>query len=135
MVSMNEAFPSKYLKAADLNGRTVRVKIDKVQIEEVGRDKERKHILYFIGKEKGLVLNKTNAMTLASAFGDESDDWHEAEIEVFAVMTEMNGKATEGLRVRIPPRAPQRPMVPADAPPGSNAPPPRRSGLDDDIPF
>ena len=36
MTTVSDAFPSNYLKAADLNNRTVKVKIDKVTFEEIG---------------------------------------------------------------------------------------------------
>ena len=58
-MDINSAFPSNYLKAADLRGGRVTVAIDSVVIENIGD--EDKPIVYFQGKEKGLVLNKTNA--------------------------------------------------------------------------
>ena len=52
---ISAAFPSNYIKAADLQGRNVKVKIDRIEMEEVGG--EPKPSLYFLGKDKGMVLN------------------------------------------------------------------------------
>lgn len=95
---VSDAFPSQYLKSADLQGRTVKVTIDRYTIEEVGDD--RKPILYFVGKEKGLVLNKTNANEIAFTFGDDMDDWGGKQIELFSMMVSFQGKNMPGLRVR-----------------------------------
>lgn len=147
MANINEAFPSDYLRAADLNGRTIKLTIADCVMEEIGRgrDASRKPVLYFKGAKKGLALNKTNSMTIAGAYGPETDDWVGAEIEVFPTMVDYQGKQVDAIRVKIPvrqvrqPEPPQRPrredFADAEAPAG-NAAPPRKSTLgDDDIPF
>ena len=72
------AFPSTYLKAADLQSRAISVLMDRVEMREVGD--ELKPVLYFIGKEKGLVLNKTNATTISGMYGYDTDSWHNKKI-------------------------------------------------------
>ena len=142
---ISSAFPSNYLKAADLQGRQVKVKIDRVEMEEIGG--EPKPILYFVGKEKGVVMNKTNANNIASAYGDDTDDWQDAEIILYEAMVDFQGKSVPAIRIRVPPRAPARARR-DDAPPRSrdedrqqaddrrNEPPPRTTpDIDDEIPF
>jgi hypothetical protein len=128
-MKVDDLYPSKYLKSSDLNGQTVRVTIDRYEIEMLGQgaQADRKPVLYFRGKSKGMVLNKTNARTLEMGYGPELDDWIGAEIELFALMTEMNGQAKEGLRVRVARRQPTRPAVTERNPPAAP--------LDDDVPF
>jgi hypothetical protein len=65
-MKISQLFPSKYVKAVDLNGKTVTLTIAKLAIEELGHgpEKERKPVLYFERATKGLVLNRTNAMTI-----------------------------------------------------------------------
>jgi len=131
---ISAAFPSDYLKAADLQGRQVKVKIDRVEIKEIGG--EPKPILYFVGKEKGVVLNKTNASNIAAAYGDDTDDWQDAEVILFEAMVDFQGKTVPAIRVRIPPRQParERPqsVLANEAPPVATA---RSPDLDDEIPF
>lgn len=109
---MSAAFPSNYLRAADLQGRNVTVTIDRVAMEDIGGD--HKPVLYFRGKEKGMVLNKTNGNNISAAYGDETDDWAGGEIVLFPTMVDFQGRSVEAIRVRIPPRgaktttAPQR---------------------------
>jgi hypothetical protein len=141
VVNINDEFPSKWLKSGDLQGAAVRVKIASVESEQLGND--RKLVMYFTGKQKGMVLNKTNAKTIADSFGDETDNWIGAEIEVFAMKVDMQGKMVDGLRVRIPRQAPARASVAPNAreramASANEAPPPVAAyddGLDDEIPF
>jgi hypothetical protein len=97
-MNINEAFPSNYLKAADLQGRTITVKISRVTSEKLGDDN--KLILYFEGKQKGMVLNKTNANNLAFAFGPETDDWQGAEAQLYPTMVDFQGRSVEALRIK-----------------------------------
>ena len=98
---ISQAFPSKYLSSPDLQGRTVVVTISHVSMEEVGVG-DHKPVLYFQGKQKGMVLNKTNASHLVSLYGDNTDNWAGSAVEIFTLMTEYQGKPVEGLRVRMP---------------------------------
>ena len=116
-MNINDSFPSKYLKASDLGGRQVTVKIDRVEIEEVGRDQERRPVLYFIGKQKGVVLNKTNANKLASAYGQDTDEWADREVILFEAMVDYGGDTVPAIRMKIPStsayRSPSRQEPPA----------------------
>jgi len=99
-MKISEEFPSKYLKSSDLKGQEVRVLMANVEREEIGQEK--KLVLYFKGKEKGIVLNKTNANTIGDFYGDDSDDWYDQPLILFSIRTEFQGKPVDGLRVRIP---------------------------------
>jgi len=97
---ISEEFPSQYLKAADLGGREVRVTMARAERETIGQDK--KIVLYFKGKEKGLVLNKTNANTIGYGYGDDTDDWYDQPLILFSVKTDYQGKVVDAIRCRIP---------------------------------
>lgn len=102
-MKMSEAFPSKYLKAADLQNRAMTLKMARVDVEDPsGKGEEAKPILYFQGKEKGLVLNKTNAGSITAGYGDESDDWIGKDIEIYPDTTMYQGQMVACIRVRIP---------------------------------
>lgn len=132
---MNEAYPSKYLKADDLQGRTVQVKISKVLYEEIGHD--RKVAMYFQGKERGIILNKTNANTIAAIYGPDTDNWVGGELELFPTMTDFQGKSVPAIRVRVPPRRPQNGNAPNTGPvnvaPNARAAQPAKPAFDDDF--
>jgi hypothetical protein len=99
-MNINNVFPSNYLKAADLNGRAVLVTIDKVTIEKLGEDT--KPVIYFAGKQKGVVLNKTNASVVAASYGPETDGWIGRQLEVYPDRTQFQGSLVDCLRVRVP---------------------------------
>ncbi len=87
MANINDAFPSKYLKASDLKGGQPVVVVDHVAFEPVGRNREMKGVVYFRGKDKGLVLNRTNANKLTQLAGtSETDDWAGLWLEVRRVV-------------------------------------------------
>jgi hypothetical protein len=115
---ISAAFPSKYLKAADLQAKQVTVVMSHVTMETIGDDE--RPVLYFKGKDKGLVVNKTNANTIAEAFGDDTQDWRDGEIVLFEASVEFQGKMMPGIRCRVPPRKPEPKPTEMD---------------DDDIPF
>ena len=97
-ITMHDAFPSKYIKTPDLQGRARRLKIATVQIEKVGGD-DTKPVLYFIGAQKGLVLNKTKFGTLAMAFGDNSDLWIGQSVDLVPDKTLFEGKMVDSIRL------------------------------------
>ncbi len=100
MTTISDAFPSNFLKAADLNTRTVKVTIDKVVFEEIGQNKDQKPVVYFTDVKKGLVLNKTNAKTIGAVHGQEFEGWTGKEIEIFERMVPFQGQDVPAIRVR-----------------------------------
>src|SRR5690606_38448807 len=73
-MKLSDAFPSTFLKAADLNGQRAVVIVSHVKFEDIGGD--HKPLVYFKGKDKGLVLNKTNGNMIAEISGDDdTDNW------------------------------------------------------------
>lgn len=126
---ISDAFPSTYLKAADLRGQNVNVVMSHVNMEEVGDG--HKPIVYFQGKDKGLVLNKTNANNIVAAYGEDTDDWAGGKLILFPAMVDFQGKTVEAIRVRVPPRKPAAAAQRAQATTSDERNPPPN----DDIPF
>src|SRR5271166_2605021 len=97
---INAMFPSNYLKASDLQGRNVLVVIDRVAMEKLGDDD--KYILYFQGKQKGVVLNKTNGTNIALAYGEDTEDWIGKEVVLYPAMVDFQGRSVSAIRIRQP---------------------------------
>src|SRR5687768_16485282 len=102
---IGQAYPSKYLKASDIpDGQFVPVTIDRVECEDVSGgdgEGETKPVIYFAGKTKGMVLNKTNANVIAGVYGDETDDWTGKKILLYQTEVEFGGKMVPALRVKV----------------------------------
>lgn len=130
MPSINDAFPSNYLKAADLKNRQVPVKMDRVEYEMIGQDK--KLVLYFVGKEKGMVLNKTNASNIAAMYGDDTDDWRDGDVILFEAMVDFQGKTVPAIRIKVPPRSGKANVQSKAAPAGD---PRSDDDMNDTVPF
>ena len=106
-MKINQAFPSKYIKAADLAGKEFTLTIAKVQIEDVGGqgNEEDRPVMYFAGRSKGMVLNRTNATAIAHRYGDDTDNWTNKEIIVYPDTVMFQGKMVDCVRVRVPAQA------------------------------
>lgn len=98
-----EAFPSKYVKSDDLQGREVQVVIASVNVESMG-DGEQKLVLHFQGKTKGMICNRTNADRIAHLYGPDTDDWVGKEVTLYTEMVNFQGRVTDGIRVKAPPQ-------------------------------
>ena len=100
MTAFDDIYGSKHFSNPDLNGGQLRVKIIKVAVADL-HDKDgmpnKKLVTYFEGYEKGLVLNETNALRLAEAYGKDPSKWIGQHIDLYSEMTDL-GK--EGVRVR-----------------------------------
>jgi hypothetical protein len=164
-MKLHDAFGGDFLKALDLggiDGQDAKVRISAVKLWR-GDDGKNKIIVSFAGKKKSLLCNKTNAKTIARAYGDETDNWIGQPVILFVTMVDFRGDQVEAIRVRIPtqtaaqrtqqpiavgspsvavPRIPARPTHSVPATDGEyteiNPPPhpgPSANSLDDEIPF
>ena len=120
MRSLSEAFPSKYLKAIDLENQEAIATISKVTSEVLENDgkKEEKAVVYFEGFDKGLVLNKTNGLSIAEIAGSEVfESWPGACICLFTMPVQFGSKLVEAIRVKRPPAPATAPATAQAAPP------------------
>jgi hypothetical protein len=85
------------------DGLTVRIdEVLKQNVAPNGSKPEERCVLYFEDSIKPLVLNSTNAKTVADLLGtEEADDWRGKEIELYHdPKIEFAGKRIGGIRVR-----------------------------------
>lgn len=120
----------KWIYAYDLQGRDVTLTIARAipgDITGEGGKKSKKPVVYFEGKNKGLVLNITNVRTIGALYGFEAKEWAGKRITIYPTTTQFGPNTVDCIRVR--------PKVPGgnakDAPPD---PPAREPGADDGDP-
>ena len=97
-MDINQEFPSNYLRATDLQGKTLLCIIGRVERGE--ESIQGKPVMYFDGKEKGMVLNKTNAMLLAEVYGPETNGWIGKEVQLYVEKVQFKGELVDAIRVR-----------------------------------
>lgn len=146
MPSMDDVYGGDYLKAEDLppNARVV-VQVESVHIAEFseeGKPKERKLALKFVGKEKRLALNVTNANMMAEISGSRDyDNWPGYSTILYRTMTDFGGKRVPALRLDHPTAAPapvpSKPAPPVWKPaaPIARTPETPFVATDEDVPF
>lgn len=96
-------FPSDYLKAADLGGRDVTVRIKSIEPRhelKTNRGTEFKPVVTFHGTDKKWVLNKTNAKTIAKIYGPEATGWIGKSVTLFSAEVSAFGEMVDAVRVR-----------------------------------
>lgn len=96
--TVSELFPSKYLKVEDLQNKAFALTIQTVTLEKVhdtiNREDTIKAIVWFDGAQKGLIVNKTQALALASITGtEEFSQWKGAKVHLRPGRSH-NGKPT-----------------------------------------
>ena len=119
---VSDAFPKKFIASEDLQGQRVTLTVSHVNMEEVG-DSDNKPVMYFTGKQKGMVLNKTNANQMSYMYGDETDLWAGKQVELFTQMVEFQGRPVPGLRIAPPPNQPMTSQPMPDGRPTLEQPP------------
>jgi len=128
-VNINAAFPSKYIKAAEVPEEGVSLSIDRLEVDDVDGKGTRKPVLYFAKAKKGLVLNVTNSKKIATLLGTaETDEWAGHTITLYRSETEYAGETVECIRVRAAKNG-KSPVVEKPKPE------PATELTDDDIPF
>jgi hypothetical protein len=110
-----------------LQGRDVAVTIRAVTFEKVGMEQEQKAILYFVGKAKGVILNKTNCRSIVEITGSGvTEEWVGSVITLYPTRTEFQGETVDCIRVKASRGQAKLRMTP---------PPPVVRVDDDEIPF
>ena len=96
-MNINDVFPSNFLKASDLNGRKLKLIIASIEMTDIGSDK--KPVIFFEGKQKGLVLNKTKASVLASIWSPETNGWIGKEVAIYPTKVQFQGQTVDSIGV------------------------------------
>jgi hypothetical protein len=100
-MNINAAFPSKYIKAAEVPEEGVTLKVANVDVEDVDGKGSRKPVVYFRKAKKGLVLNVTNSKKIAQLLGTaETDEWVDRSVTLYRSETEYAGETVDCIRVR-----------------------------------
>ena len=99
-MNINDAYPSKRIRATDLKGQTHVVTIDRYAFEDMGGDDGMKPVLYFRNRDKGLVLNKTNGVAIGVIHGEDMDAWAGKPIELYPDTVPFQGQIVPCVRVR-----------------------------------
>ena len=92
-------YPSRFLKAQDLEGREVVVTITDVKTELL--DGEEKPVLVFSELDKDLVANITNWRATEKILGaGDTQDWNGRQLRLVPVQVDYKGEAVWSIRVR-----------------------------------
>lgn len=101
---VNQYFPSKYLTGDDVAGAHVPVVIKEYKLEQVKNPKkgttQTRLLLYFDGKDKGLIVAKTRANELKILFGDNPKDLIGKEIMLYTKKEKSFGQVKNIIHIR-----------------------------------
>ena len=104
-MKLNDAFPSNYVKAEDVEGQEISVTIAKLTIESMkskSGNEEQKPVLHFSDYPKQMVLNATNWKRIAQILGnDDSDFWTGKKITLVTEIVDSFGEMKPAVRVKM----------------------------------
>ena len=113
-MKMGDAFPSAFVKAEQIR-QPVEVTIDRVELHEF--DDGKKPVVYFRGKESGVVLNKSRFAALVELCQDEdSDGWKGHTVVLTTDKVMFAGKMVNALKFERSAKAQQPEPIDDDIP-------------------
>lgn len=121
MPSYKSAFGS-FLKQEDLQGKSPKAVVASVELEEVkdtdSGKMETKLVMHFAGKDKAMILNRTNCEAMEAICGtDDYGSWKGHAVVLFIDPTvKFGGKTVGGLRIRAATATPPPPPPPVREP-------------------
>ncbi|HOC17139.1 MAG TPA: hypothetical protein PKK95_02670 [Vicinamibacterales bacterium] len=109
MPDFRTMYDLNWIYAFDLKGHDVTVTIARVEakkIKNAEQKEQKKPVVYFREShdQRGLVLCKTNAKTIAGLYGNNTDQWIGKKITLYPTMVSAFGAECEAIRIR--PRVP-----------------------------
>ncbi len=123
-------YDREYIGHFDLpEGRDVIVTISKViggELTNVGGRKNKKPIIYFENKERGMVCNKTNGKSIMNMYGPIVEEWKGKRIALYVAMTRSPDGSGDVPCIRIRPQIPAAKGAGKDDAKLSEGPPPEQ---------
>lgn len=100
-ISFDELYPGRFLKAADLRGQHVTVRISDVALDELEGEKGTKvqGIIFLHNTDKQIVLNKTNGLCLKGMFGKTLSEWIGKRFTIKADVTKLGKDTVDCIRI------------------------------------
>lgn len=96
-------FPTEYVAAIEFRGKDVSLTIAGIKKEQLqirGGKKEEKPVLLFKETKKKLVLNKTNASTIADMYGTAAEQWVGKKVTLYPTRTQCGRDTVDCIRIR-----------------------------------
>ena len=125
MTSISERYGSSLMTAQDVKAGNLTLQISYVEWD-VLMGKETRDLVHFVGEDRCLILNPTNARALARLLGDDGDKWRGNWITLYYDPdVEYQGEKKGGIRVRCATPPPTAGNGPLPEPPPPRKPPAR----------
>ena len=109
MLHYKQGFLGPYIAAVELPEgkvftlRIAAVKIEKVESikddDEAGRKKDRL-VVYFDGRPRGWLINRTNAECIVGMFGEDAHKWIGKRVSIYRTKVRFGSKMEDGIRVK-----------------------------------
>jgi hypothetical protein len=103
MPSVDDIYPSAFIKAATLQGKEVTLTIKSAEAGKVGQGEEAKGqlVLEFEETEKKFGLNRTNVEEIAGGYGRDYGEWNGRQVVLYPTTTNYPAPGTPCVRVRV----------------------------------
>ena len=95
--TIDDYFPSRFMKADDMDKEQPIYTIADVSAEVIGEDQQNKLVVMFFQTTKSLVLNKTNASNLETMYGKNPNEWIGKHVKLYTEFVSFRGKSVEAV--------------------------------------
>ena len=97
-MKISDLFTSKFIQAGDVREPRI-LTIESVTIADFNDGK--KPALHFIGEQRALVLNKSNAFRLTEELGDETENWVGVQVVLRPTEVMFQGRLLSSILVEV----------------------------------
>lgn len=111
MVKIPESkYKSMFLKASDLTDDITAVEVQRYGLVDTPISDDPQDVIFLIGYERPLNLNKTNMASLIDILGDETDAWIGKKIRLVKSMANnpQTGSQVETIRIKAHTKQPKK---------------------------
>lgn len=92
-MKVSEVYPSNFISAGDLDGKELRLTIDRVANKGTVKREDGspidKLVIYFKGSTRGFVAGPTNARAIRLEHGNVIEDWEGKQITIYPTTTKL----------------------------------------------
>lgn len=97
-----DALPKEFITGEEIGQREIKLVIANVVMKKMPNSNDHKPVMYFVGKERGMVVNSGNWDVMKTVYTDESDLWAGKTVILYSVQTQTpTGEPILGCRLRI----------------------------------
>lgn len=104
---ISKEFPSRFLKGDEVGDKELDLNIREIKREKVYSRQTNKDdlvlVVYFDGKDRGVIIKKERANDIKAIYGDDTDNWKGKPVRLYTVKKKVRDGIVDVIRFKVPP--------------------------------